>query len=278
MLKIILVFFLQLTFALIAAERGEKLHFFIFKGKKEHSSFSLYEKKSRDFMKEFLPEGDSKRYLEEFPKHLLHYVLYRLEFMQHSHMGNAIEKVISSAHFKEISPKTREFLQIPSSAFIKEFPLDFEFDLKYTWIKKTKQERPPLPLNYHAREREVEEGFEAGETLLSSFNLNAHWRIISRIGLFEKWVQERIDYETAHHMEIPQEEIQEFKSQLTGTLKYAIGCGWDFVTRDQLKMKVEFLMQQKTNNQWRVQQFLLSDSRASGAVFDHWVITMTFDF
>lgn len=277
-LKIISVFIIYASFFLSSSEKRELSWLYAMDKKIKPTSFSLEKRKEKGVIGECFLMSNQGISSEGFPRHLLHYVLYRLEFIQDCQIVNKVEKVMSFSHLKNIAKKSKDFLSLPSSLFIKALPLDFDFDIKYKGIKRTKDERPPLPLNYLAREFEIAKGFEAGETLLSCFNITPHWKIISRLGLFEKWIAERVNYEASHHMEIEQEEIEEYTTQLTGTLKYAIGCGWGFIMKDERKVNIEFLMQQQTHNQWKVKQFMLSERSVSGIIFDHWVLTITLDF
>ena len=82
-------------------------------------------------------------------------------------MPKCTQEKASDIIFKEIFlDGPAYYLQIPSVAIVIPLPLDLDFKIKYKGIKKTKEERLPLPLNYIAREGEIVEGFEAGETTL----------------------------------------------------------------------------------------------------------------
>jgi hypothetical protein len=279
---IILTAFLTLfSLPVISTERASFSWFSIFKIEEKAIEPSFFLKMAvdkvplRDFLKEYSYDGKVGAHLETFPKHLVQYVLSRIELTPTSQAPKALKDKSDLLKLKSISSQS-SYLRIPSSVFIVAFPLNFNFALKYKGIKKTKEERLPLPLNYHAREFEVVEGFEAGETLSSYFKLNPQWKIISRVGIFEKWETEKLEYEEAHQVEIlPQ---QMFSKRFTGTLKYALGCMWDIEMQRERKMSMEFLMQQTTVNQWKIEEFLLSERNPSGILFDHWVMTITFDF
>lgn len=280
-LFLIALFLMHDMTPLQSLEKTASSWFFVFKieEKVPHYAFLLESHKLplRDFIKEHAYGCDMPKQLEEFPKHLVHYVLSRLEFSNASlEVPLGIREVMNSLELKTLSGESKHYLKIPSSVFVVAVPLDLDFKIKYKGIKKTKEERLPLPLNYHAREFEVVEGFEAGETLFGSFRLNPHWKIVSRIGIFEKWETEKLEYEEAHHIEVMQEQMVE--ERFTGSVKYALGCIWDVNFYQKRKMTMEFLMQQAAHSQWKANQFLFSERKPSGILFDHWVMTFTFDF
>jgi hypothetical protein len=214
---------------------------------------------------------------ENFPKHLAPYVLSRLEWNIKPQMQKLIKDSLTPLELKARAEQSRGYLKVPSSMFLIAVPFDLDFKLKYKGIKKTKEERLPPALNYSAKEGEIVEGFEAGETLLGYFTLNPRWKVISRLSIFEKWEAERLEYVEAHRVEyIPQQEL--FARKFTGTVKCALGCIWDIEMQHERKVNIEFLMQQTAKSEWKIQQFLLSERKPSGVLFDHWVLTFTYDF
>jgi|GEM_PF-2193402 len=217
---------------------------------------------------------------EQYPAHLLHYVYYRMDLIQSALVvqNNRLRPLMqeyAKRFFQEIHER-----EIISNLFThNRLPLDFDFDIKYKKIKETKGERPShLMLNYIAREAEIAEGFEAGETLFGAYQIFRGVKLMSHIALFEKWMVERKQYEEAYHMEVMSEEMQEDERKITGTIKYGVGWLWDIEMRNQKKMSVEFMMQQKTYNQWQLKEELMQTAQPSGIRFDHWVMTFTFDF
>lgn len=282
-LFLIALFFMSSTIPLRSLEKGISSCFFVFKREQKVSERSFFleivksKPLSRDLIKEYSYDGGVPKRLEEFPKHLVHYVLSRLEFINNQDVPKAFREIMSSLELKAISNQSKHYLKIPSSVFVVAVPLDLDFKIKYKGIKKTKEERLPLPLNYHAREFEIIEGFEAGETLFSTFSLNPYWKIVSRIGIFEKWETEKLEYEEAHHIETAIDH-QMVAERFTGTVKYALGCVFDVKMKHERKMTLEFLMQQTAHSQWKANQFLFSERKPSGILFDHWIATFTFDF
>jgi len=228
---------------------------------------------SRDFLKEYISEMPQG----EFPCYLLHYVHYRMEILLPSYPRQEVMQ-LAQMKTKNFPRDVYTAQEISTMFMMNGLPIDFDFDIKYKKIKETKGERPHPLLNYLARESEILEGFEAGETLLSYYRITPNIKLVSQLALFEQWVTEKQHYDEVHHLGPMAEEMKEDIEKITGTFKYGLGWIWDIEMHHQRKMSVEFLMQQKTNNQWQVQQRELTDSKASGVLFDHWVITFTLDF
>ena len=232
----------------------------------------------RSTRKDFIQEYTSSQLIDRFPAYLFHYVNVRMQLIRNYWSLEDFKKSQKVVPIKRGSQDIYQVLKLPKVAILRELPLDFDFDIKYKKIKETRGERLPLPMNYLAREFEISEGFEAGETLFSSYQLTPRMRLMSRIGLFEKWVTKKALYEEMHHMESTAERSAGDVEQFTGTIKYALGGTWDIPLKNKRKMSLEFLMQQKTNNQWHVQQMIVKERLASGVLFDHWVLTLQFDF
>lgn len=263
LLSILFVFFITINFRVYTGEE------FPIQDLIGHKSIA----RARDFTREFpvqLQEG--------LPAYFLHYVHYQMEILQGVIGSEVIKKRAREEDVKQYFRQLAIAESISNIFLMNRLPIDFDFDIKYKKIKKTKGERPHPLLNYLAREPEITEGFEAGETLLSYYRVTRHIRLLSKITLFEKWVTEREHYEEAHHLEHMSEEIQQGIEKITGTIKYGLGWVWDIPMKRERKISVEFLMQQRTYNQWHVQERVIQNFQGSGAAFDHWVLTFTLDF
>lgn len=155
--------------------------------------------------------------------------------------------------------------------------IQLKFFIKYKGVKQTKEKRPSLLLNYLAREGEIAEGFEASENLKGVIKLTENVKINSYIGFFEKWVNHRKDYEESYFLTIEHPDVKK-DTKLTGTLKYALGWSYEKKIKNEKKILVDFLIQQKAYNQWKYTEQVFSKGRFSGVLFDHWELSsgMTF--
>ena len=128
-----------------------------------------------------------------------------------------------------------------------------------------------------AREGEIAEGFEASENLKTSFQLTKHQKITSYIGVFEKWVNHRKDYDNSYFLTMDHPDVVK-DIKFTGTVKYALGWNFEKSLPKEKKLLLDFLMQHKANNQWKYKNSIFTDRVISKAGFDHWVVTTGLSF
>jgi hypothetical protein len=119
------------------------------------------------------------------------------------------------------------------------------------------------------------DGFEASEVVASSLRLHPHFKILGKIGLFEKWVTELDPDEEFRYRELMYMNTTEV---FTGTLKYSLGCMWERKLANDRALNVEWTMEQKALREWKVKESLLKGQRRSGFLLDHWILTLTLGF
>ena len=106
LLFLITVFLMIFTIPLKSLEKGSLPWFFIFKIEekmlKESFFLEMYRSKlpSRDFIKEYGCDRQTSKRLEDFPKHLVQYVLSRLEFIGNLPTPKAYKEEMNSLEFR----------------------------------------------------------------------------------------------------------------------------------------------------------------------------------
>lgn len=216
-------------------------------------------------------------FLREVPLHLRPYVLCRLELLEDPKLLAEIKKVNKLLYKDMVETKRNREIERITEMFMQRLAVNFDFDVKYKKIKRTREkEYPSLLLNYRAREEEIAEGFEAGEIVWSYIKIHPKLRVVTHIALYEKWVKEKKDYEVSY--QIDPYMIPEYNKTIVGTFKYAVGCEWNVYTEQEKKMVLELLLQQKTNQQWSVKDVWIPEGKVKGFLLDHLVLTINFDF
>ena len=205
-------------------------------------------------------------FLEQTPSHLKPYVFSRL------HLEQVFRNSLIAPPIKELDLEglQRHKRLKKFAAHILMFPpkISLNFFIKYKGVKVTKNQRPFLQLNYLAREGEIAEGFEASENLKGQLKLSDMFKLVSYFGVFEKWVN--------IYSKDPLKPIADTK--VTATLKYAVGCVWSLVSTQRRKLELDFMVQQKTDNQWKYHEKSFLDRGGSGILFDHMVLTLRLGF
>lgn len=214
---------------------------------------------------EYVLDKTTSQLLNSAPLHLRPYLLSRLTIVRAlKETWNSKPLNIQNTFFYKPAPlKKMKHQNITLPPFVK-----LDFSIKYKGVKLTKGERPSLYLNYEAREGEIAEGFEASENLKGQFLINKHVKLVSYVGVFEKWVN---SYSKKTMLEV-------VDTKLTGTIKYAFGCIWNIPIRKKKMIELDFLFQQTANNQWKFKDNTFLDKGGSGILFDHWVLTFRYRF
>lgn len=228
--------------------------------------------KPQEELKQYLLDKSSFEMFEEMPLTLRPYAVARLGLVQIDKSSKILSRQKVFQEFKarkDVFP-TRKKL----TTWIRDEPprLNLRFFIKYKGVKQTKDERPHLLLNYMAREGEIAEGFEASENLKTTFQLTKHQKITSYIGVFEKWVNHRKDYDSSYFLTMDHPDVAK-DVKVTGTLKYAIGWNFEKSLSKTNTFLLDVLMQHKANNQWKYKDSTFTERKVSKAGFDHWVVT-----
>lgn len=219
----------------------------------------------KEHVNEYVLDDKTLEMLNKAPHHLKPYLLSRMTFVR------ALKSTWNQGPLIVAAPPRRQRNKIKKmqGAHVMFPPLiKLDFSIKYKGVKVTKGDRPLLQLNYLAREGEIAEGFEASENLKGFFSLNDKFKIVSYIGLFEKWVSK--------YSSNPLSPVVDTK--VTGTLKCAMGWIWSIPFKKHKKIEFDFLMQQTANNQWSYKESNFLYKGAAPAAFDHLVMTIKLRF
>lgn len=233
--------------------------------------------KPQEELKEYLLDNSSLQMFQEIPLNLKPYAAARLGLVQ---MDKSTKILSRQKVFQEFKARKDVFpTRKKLTTWIQQEPLRLKlnFFIKYKGVKQTKDERPHLLLNYMAREGEIAEGFEASENLKTTFQLTKHQKITSYIGVFEKWVNHRKDYDSSYFLTMDHPDVAK-DVKVTGTLKYAIGWNFEKSLPKRKKLLLDVLMQHKANNQWKYKDSTFMERKVSKAGFDHWVVTTGLGF
>jgi hypothetical protein len=228
--------------------------------------------KPREELKDYLLAQPSFEMLRDIPYSLQPYAVARLGLIQ---MDKNCKTLSRKKVFQEFKARKDVFpTRKKLTTWIKEEPprLKLNFFIKYKGIRQTKDQRPHLLLNYIAREGEIAEGFEASENLKTSFQLTQHQKITSLIGVFEKWVNHRQDYDSSYFLTMDHPDVAK-DVKVTAAVKYALGWNFEKSLPKQKKLLLDLLMQHKANNQWKYKDRSFSEKKVFKAGFDHWVVT-----
>lgn len=202
------------------------------------------------------------------------YVLTRL-YMHHPlyPKGSKVIYSIEKNHLQLLKER-QALLKIIEQSRLLDMKIDFF--IKYKGVKQTKGERPSLMLNYMAREAEIAEGFEASENLRGHFHLTKNLKVLSYVAVFEKWVDEKIYFGELNPIDLDRDLL--YKTKVTASLKYAIGCTYTQKLGSTKKISYDFFLQQKAHRSWDYQQKTFNNGVFSGNLFDHFVATINFHF
>lgn len=214
---------------------------------------------------------------EPFPLHLKQYAFLLLPYEDKQFLDKRAHAYLEALRQKTLERFPAHLVAISPEAFFRKVQVEFDWKFKYKGIAMPKNELPP-ELNFQAREGAPKEGFEAGEIFQSSLPILPHLNVFATIGIYEKWISERIVLEDTPLINRNMIHLEEYESTLTGTMKYAMGVKWKFETKKKKKLSLEAFLEQKAHNEWVVKQYLLSHKNSSGFLFDNWRFTFTFDF
>ena len=178
---------------------------------------------------------------------------------------------------KSIQDFPTNLLAIAPETFYNQLALEFNMDFKFKGIRKPKEEPPPI-LNFRAREAHPLEGYEAGEIINSIYTIHPRWSVFARLGLYEQWISELTSISQKSLEETLLSSHLDFENRFKGTMKYGMGLKWNFVTKAEKKLSLEAFLEQKSQNEWILKEYLLSHKGFSGLLFDNWKFTFTFDF
>jgi hypothetical protein len=227
--------------------------------------------KPQEELKEYFLDSSSFEMFKQIPFTLKPYAAARLGLVQMDKSSKILSRQKVFQEFKsrkDVFP-TRKKL----TTWMKYEPsrIKLSFFIKYKGVKQTKDEKPHLLLNYRAREGEIAEGFEASENLKTTFKITQHQKIISYIGVFEKWVNHRKDYDSSYFLTMDHPDVAK-DIKVTGTVKYALGWNFEKPLTKEKKLLVDLLMQHTANNQWKYKDRSFIERKVSKAGFDHWIV------
>lgn len=202
------------------------------------------------------------------------YVLARL-YLNHPlyQNGPKVNLSLQKNHLLLLKQK-QSLLKVAEQKRLMDMKIDFF--IKYKGVKQTKGERPSAELNYMAREAEIAEGFEASENLRGHFHITKNLKVLSYVAVFEKWVDEKIYFGELDPLTLDRDLV--YKTKVTASLKYAIGCTYTQKIGCKKKISYDFFLQQKANRSWDYQKKNFNNGVFSGYLFDHWVATINFHF
>ncbi len=217
--------------------------------------------------------SNNKEILGSLTPPLQSYVVFRMSLLEHPKEIEAIHKKIVTLFIEK--PAMQGALKLIDIAYSIPPQIGMKVNVKYKKVRVTQGERPNPLLNFRARELEIVDGFEASEVIASSLHLHPHFKILGKIGLFEKWVTELDPDEEFRYRELMYMNTTEV---FTGTLKYSLGCAWEKKLEKDRRVNIEWTMEQKALHEWKVKEMLLKGQRKSGFLLDHWILTLTLGF
>lgn len=233
--------------------------------------------KPQEQLKEYLLDASCSELLKKMPQGLQPYVVARLGVVQLEKSSKLLAQQKVFQEFKarkEVFPtKTRLHSWIRSEPR----PLKLQFFIQYKGVKQTKDQRPHLLLNYIAREGEIAEGFEASENLKTSFQINKRFKIVSYLGVFEKWVNHRKDYDKTYFLTMDHPDVLK-DVKVSASVKYAMGCSYERPLAKEKKLFVDLMLQHKANHHWKYIDKTFSNGVFSGSGLDHWILTTGLTF
>ncbi|MCH9630289.1 MAG: hypothetical protein S4CHLAM37_02830 [Chlamydiia bacterium] len=215
--------------------------------------------------------------LDRLPQYLQLYVFLLLDMHHKPNEVSQLNQYLEDVRIKTIQNFPKNLLSLSEETFFRQLQVEFDMDFKFKGIRHPKNELPP-ELNFRAREALPTEGFEAGEVLLSTIPVHPHWNVFAKLGLYEQWVSEFINYEEMQGVENSLSSLQDFENRFKGTMKYGMGLKYKFETKTKRKLSLEAMLEQKSHNEWVLREYLLSHKGFSGVLFDNWRFTFTFDF
>jgi hypothetical protein len=233
--------------------------------------------KPHEQLKEYLLDRKSLEIFQQIPEPLRPYAFLRLNLVQLDKSASILSRQKVFQEFKQKKETFPSRKKLTTWIRLDPARLQLRFFIKYKGVKQTKDQRPHLLLNYLAREGEIAEGFEASENLQGTFHLSKNQKIVSYIGVFEKWVNHRLDYDSTYFLTMDHPDVVK-DVKVTGTLKYALGWNFEKTLQNQQKFLVHVFMQHKANNHWKYKNSLFTSSSQAKAGFDHWVVTLGLGF
>ncbi|MEI8300845.1 MAG: hypothetical protein WCG10_04445 [Chlamydiota bacterium] len=201
------------------------------------------------------------------------YVVFMMSLLAHPKEVEVTHKKIATL-FLQKTPM-QQALKLIDIAYSIPPQIGMKVNVKYKKVRVTQGERPNPLLNFRARELEIVDGFEASEVVASSLRLHPHFKILGKIGLFEKWVTQLDSGEEFRYRELM---YMNTTDVFTGTFKYSLGCMWEKKLEKDRHLNVEWMMEQKAHHEWKVKESLLKGHRRSGFLLDHWILNLTIGF
>lgn len=215
--------------------------------------------------------------VEKLPEHLQLYVLILLDKEQKHEEIVQLNRYLDAVRIKTIQKFPVNLLSLSPEAFLRQQQIEFDMDFKFKGIRRPKNELPPQ-LNFRAREALAPEGFEAGEIISSKIMIHPQWNVFARLGLYEQWISEFVNYEEKQIIENRLSALNDFENHFKGTMKYGMGLNWQFITKTKRRLALEAILEQKSHNEWLLKEYLFSHKGFSGLLFDNLKFTFTFDF
>ncbi|MBM3191789.1 MAG: hypothetical protein FJZ63_03965 [Chlamydiae bacterium] len=219
--------------------------------------------------------GEESSWQGRLSKPLDSYALCMMNFVEHPRDIRAMQKKLEIALIQQHRWLLNKALNLMDIAYSLPPQMGVKANVKYKKVKITRDERPNPLLNFRAREVEIIEGFEASEVVLGSLKLHPDFKLLARVGLFEKWVTVLDEGEEF----VPRELVYRPTTDVvTGTLKYALGGLWEKEIAKKRSMSVEWMFEQKALHEWKIKESLLKGQRGTGLLFDHWILTLSLGF